>query len=94
MNEYPTPYQKRLLWRALTGISFTILGALAILAIWLLGEVLGYLQPVLIPLAVAGVIAYLLDPIVQWLQGRGSTRMKGIITVFVGFTVFPAPITF
>ena len=33
-------------------------------------------QPVLIPLAVAGIIAYLLDPLVAWFQNHGLSRLR------------------
>ena len=39
------------------------------------------------PLAVAGIVAYLLDPIVTWLQHRGLSRLKAVITVFASFVI-------
>ena len=44
------------MWRALTGVAIMILGALLVGLIWLTSNVLGYLQPVFVPLAVAGII--------------------------------------
>ena len=85
---FPSEFQKRTLWRAVTGLAILVLGALLVGLIWLTSNVLGYLQPVLVPLAVAGIVAYLLDPIVQKLQKKGFSRMKGIITVFSGFLIF------
>ncbi|BDS05097.1 hypothetical protein NT6N_01370 [Oceaniferula spumae] len=73
------------LWRALTGLAILIIGLLTVGLIWLIGQVLGYLQPVLVPVAVAGIIAYLLDPIVTWLQKKGLSRLKAVISVFAGF---------
>ena len=86
MQQYPTPFQKKLLWRALTGVSIFTIAALLIGFIWLCSGVLGYLQPVLIPLAVAGVIAYLLDPIVAWFQKKGMSRLRAVLCVFGSFT--------
>jgi hypothetical protein len=43
----------------------------------------GGLQPVLVPLLVAGIIAYLLDPVVRWLEKRGMKRLWAVTTVFV-----------
>jgi len=40
-----------------------------------------------VPVAVAGIIAYLLDPIVSWLQQKGLSRLKAVIGVFAGFLV-------
>ena len=35
------------------------------------------------PLAIAGVIAYLLDPVVDWFERKGVSRAKAIVSVFV-----------
>ncbi len=83
----PTPFQKRVLWRAITGISIAVLGALLVGVIIVLGRVLGFLQPVLVPLAMAGILAYLLDPVVAWVRskkfmGRDLTRLPAIGIVF------------
>ena len=87
-ESFPSNFQKRTLWKAVTGLAILVLGALLVGLIWLTSNVLGYLQPVLVPLAVAGIVAYLLDPVVQKFQKRGFSRMKGIITVFSSFVVF------
>jgi hypothetical protein len=44
--------------------------------------VLRLLAPVLWPLAVAGVLAYLLDPVVDFLERKGLRRQRAILTVF------------
>jgi predicted PurR-regulated permease PerM len=41
------------------------------------------LSPVLWPLAVAGVLAYLLDPVVDFIESKGATRSRSILCVFV-----------
>ncbi len=84
---YPTEFQKKTLWRALTGIGIFTIGFLLVSVIWLGSQVLGYLQPVLIPIAVSGIVAYLLDPFVCWLQRKGLNRLKSVITVFSTFLV-------
>lgn len=86
--KYPTRFQSKTIWRALTGIALLIIGLLVAGLIWLIGETIGYLQPVLVPLAVAGIVAYLLDPIVTWLQNRGLSRLKAVIYVFACFLIF------
>ena len=85
--KYPTRFQIKTIWRALTGIAILVIGILIVGLIWLAGKTLGYLQPVLVPLAVAGIVAYLLDPIVTWLQHRGLSRLKAVITVFASFVI-------
>ncbi|MGC6426681.1 MAG: AI-2E family transporter [Akkermansiaceae bacterium] len=77
-----------MLWRAVTGIAIVIIGALLVGLIWLSSNILGYLQPVLVPVAVAGIVAYLLDPVVRWLQRKGMSRLRGIIVVFSIFLLF------
>ena len=78
----PTRKQARLIWLAATGLSIAILVALFVALIWGLGQALKILSPVIWPLAVAGVIAYLLDPVVDWLQKKGLSRGRAIISVF------------
>lgn len=79
---YPTPFQQKTLWNAATGVSILILGALMAGLIWLTGRVFGFLQPVLVPLIVAGIIAYLLDPAVRLLEKRGLSRIGSVVSVF------------
>jgi predicted PurR-regulated permease PerM len=78
----PTPNQARIIWAALTGAAVALLVALIAALIWGLGRVLDILSPVLWPLAVAGVIGYLLDPVVDWLQRKGLSRSNAILVVF------------
>ncbi len=84
---YPTPFQKKVIWKAMTGVSIGVIGLLLVIFIWLFSNLLGFLQPVLIPVAIAGVIAYLLDPIVAWLMNEGMTRLKAVLVVFASFFV-------
>ncbi len=86
-SSYPSEFQRKTLWRALTGIGIFTIGFLLVTVIWLGSQVLGYLQPVLIPIAVSGIVAYLLDPFVSWLQRKGLSRLKSVITVFTTFLI-------
>ena len=86
-TSFPSAFQSKTLWRALTGVAIFIIGLLLVGLIWLTGQVLGYLQPVLVPLAVAGIVAYLLDPVVTWLQKKGLSRIKAVIAVFASFVL-------
>jgi predicted PurR-regulated permease PerM len=80
---HPTRFQQQTIWNAVTGISLLVLGALLVGLVWLLGKIFGFLQPVLIPLIVAGIVAYLLDPIVCLIEKRGVSRLWSVIMVFV-----------
>jgi predicted PurR-regulated permease PerM len=81
---YPTPFQQKTLWNAATGLAILIIGILTVGFIWLLGRVFGFLQPVLIPLIVAGIIAYVLDPVVRLLEKRCLSRLWSVVLVFIG----------
>jgi predicted PurR-regulated permease PerM len=78
----PSERQARLIWLAVTGLAIAVLVALVAALIWGLGRLLDLLAPVLWPLAVAGVIAYLLDPVVDGLERRKVPRTRAIVTVF------------
>lgn len=80
---YPTPFQQKTLWNAATGVSILVLGALIVGLIWLLGQVFGFLQPVLVPLIVAGIVAYVFDPVVRLFESRGMSRLWAVITLFL-----------
>ncbi len=80
----PTERQARLIWLAATGLAIAVVVALVAALIWGLGKVVQILSPVLWPLAVAGMLAYLLDPLVDFLQRKGTSRLRAIVTVFVG----------
>lgn len=79
----PTEKQARILWTSVTALAVGIL--LALIALLLLGVawVANALSSVLIPLAIAGIVAYLLDPLVDWFhKKRGMRRQSAIILVF------------
>ena len=85
--KYPTRFQQKTLWSAATGLGLLVLGSLLVGLVWLIGQIFGFLQPVLVPLIVAGIIAYLLDPLVRILEGRGMGRLWSVITVFLATLV-------
>lgn len=87
MKNLPTAFQRTTLWTAITALSFTVIGALAVGFVYVGASVLAYLQPILVPFAVAGVLAYLLDPGVRWLEQRGLGRSKAVLLVFAVFTL-------
>ena len=79
----PTEKQAKILWTSITALAVGIL--LALIAALLLGVawVVNTLSSVLIPLAIAGIVAYLLDPLVDWFhKKRGMQRQSAIILVF------------
>jgi len=78
----PTEKQARVIWLALTGLAIATLAALVAALIWGLGRALDVLAPVLWPLAIAGVIAYLLDPVVDLFEHKGLSRARAVVCVF------------
>ena len=78
----PTPEQARVIWLAVTALAGAVIVAILAGVIWGFGQVLHLLSPVLWPLAVAGVFAYLLDPVVDVIERRGAPRPRAIIGVF------------
>ena len=79
----PTEKQARILWTSVTALAVGVLLALIALLTLGIAWVVNALSSVLIPLAIAGIIAYLLDPIVDWFQKkRGFKRQNAIILVF------------
>jgi len=87
MKNLPTAFQRNVLWTAVTALSITVIGALAVGLIYLLTQVMAFLQPILVPFAVAGVLAYLLEPGVEWLERRGLSRQRSVLLAFVVFTL-------
>lgn len=87
MKNLPTAFQRNALWTAVTAVSITVIGALAIGLIYLATQVMAFLQPILVPFAVAGVLAYLLEPGVEWLERRGLNRQRSVLLAFVVFTL-------
>lgn len=81
-DRYPTPWQKKILWFGLTTIAVVVIGSIAVGGIALVAAVLSFLQPVLIPFAVAGVLAYLLDPVVSKMLSWGIPRRYSVLAVF------------
>jgi predicted PurR-regulated permease PerM len=79
----PSEKQARLIWLALTGLALATLIGLVVALVWGLGRVLNVLGPVVWPIAVAAVLAYLLDPVVDFFERRRVPRTRAIVLVFV-----------
>lgn len=78
----PTEKQARLIWLAVTGLALATIVALIVALVWGLSRVLNVFAPVIWPLAVAAVLACLLDPVVEFLVRKKSPRLRAIIVVF------------
>ena len=87
MKNLPTAFQRNALWTAITALSLTVIGAQAVGLVYLATSVLAFLQPILVPFAIAGVLAYLLEPGVKWLEKRGLNRSRAVLLVFALFSL-------
>ena len=80
----PTDKQARVLWAALTALAVAVVVALLGVLLVGFGWVLERLSGVLLPLAVAGILACLLDPVVDFIERRRSIpRTRAIVLVFL-----------
>lgn len=70
------------MWAALTAIFVVLLFLIVGSVVWLTGKLISFLQPILIPVALAAILAYLLDPVVTHLSERRMTRTKAISLIF------------
>jgi predicted PurR-regulated permease PerM len=64
-----------------------VIAAVIFLTAFLATRIVLFLQPLLLPVAVAGVLAYLLEPVVSWLARRGLPRLIAVIIVFAVFVL-------
>ena len=79
----PTPKQARILWFSLTALAVTVLVFLLGLLVWGLGFALNRLSTVLLPVALGLVLAYILDPVVEFFVRKKLPRVWAIVLVFV-----------
>ncbi len=74
MSELDSPLRLRDHWHWLVG-GLALVGVL-----WVLG-------PMLMPFVVGAILAYVGDPIVDWLERRGFSRTWGVVLVFATITL-------
>lgn len=82
MTKYPTPWQHKTMWAALTALFVVVLVTIACSVVWIAANVVGFLQPILIPVAIAVILAYLLAPLVTKMTEHGLGRTKAILALF------------
>ncbi|MEM7657526.1 MAG: hypothetical protein AAF399_15440 [Bacteroidota bacterium] len=84
-SSYPTQFQKRIVWSGLAALSAVLIGAIVVGLIYLFGLILAHLQPILVPVAVAAILAYLLEPLIELLRKhQGWGRLKSFYIVYIG----------
>jgi predicted PurR-regulated permease PerM len=80
---YPTLWQKKTVWAALSALSIVFIVVVAGAVIWVGANIISFLQPILIPVAIAAILAYLLDPLVTRMCKGGLSRTKAVGFLFV-----------
>src|SRR6476660_113581 len=86
MKEYPTPWQRKTMWAALTACFVLLLVVVLGAVIWAGANIISFLQPILIPVAIAMILMYLLDPLVTKMSRGTLSRTKAVALVFaIGF---------
>jgi predicted PurR-regulated permease PerM len=71
------------MWTALTALFIVFLVVTVASVIWVSANVVSFLQPILIPVAIAAILAYLLDPVVTRMCRGGLGRTKAVILLFL-----------
>jgi predicted PurR-regulated permease PerM len=82
MTKYPTQWQRKTMWAALTAVFIVLLITIACSIIWMVANVISFIQPILIPVAIAVILAYLLDPLVSKMCEKGLGRTKAVFALF------------
>jgi len=70
------------MWAALTALFVVLLIVIAGAVVYLGASLISFLQPILIPVAIAAILAYLLDPLVTELCRRKMGRGMAIAVIF------------
>ncbi|HLB34014.1 MAG: hypothetical protein A3F67_01795 [Verrucomicrobia bacterium RIFCSPHIGHO2_12_FULL_41_10] len=94
LNASPTPFQRKVCWTGLTTLAALTTTLIVAGIIWALLQGMSFLQPVLMPVAIAAILSYLLNPVVEWLCRRNLPRTVSVITVFAVFILFVVGIIF
>jgi predicted PurR-regulated permease PerM len=81
-TRYPAEWQRKAIWAAVSALAISFLIFVFVAAVWIMANVISFLQPILIPVAIAAILAYLLDPVVTRMAAGGLGRTKSIILLF------------
>jgi predicted PurR-regulated permease PerM len=81
-TRYPAEWQQKAIWAAISALAVSFLIFVFVAVVWIMANVISFLQPILIPVAIAAILAYLLDPVVTRMAAGGLGRTKSIILLF------------
>ena len=82
----PTLFQKKICWAGLTALAALVSVGVVVITGYSVISLCGYLKPVLTPVAIAAVLAYLLTPVVSVLCRWRIPRTWAVIVVFILFS--------
>ncbi len=96
--EIPSPFQRSICWLALSSLALLVFVVIVCGFIYGMGRLFIALEPVLLPVIVAGILAYLLHPCMMWVQRRVHKRLPAVLLVMLagaglltalGFAIIP-----
>jgi predicted PurR-regulated permease PerM len=70
------------MWAALSALFIVFLIVVVASVVWVAANLIRFLQPILIPVAIAAILAYLLDPLVTRICRGGLGRTKAVALLF------------
>ena len=82
MRDYPTSWQRKTMWAGLTAFFVVLLIIIVGAVIWTGANIISFLQPILIPVAIAMILTYLLDPLVTKMSRGTLSRTKAVALLF------------
>lgn len=83
-KKYPTVLQQRVMWTALSLLSLSFIVVLASACAYGMVKCFAALEAVLLPVLIAGILAYLLNPLVIRLQKKVVRRVWAVLIVMFG----------
>src|SRR5213596_4133039 len=82
MKDYPTSWQRKTMWASLTACFVVLLVIIVGAVIWVSANIISFLQSILIPVAIAMILTYLLDPLVTKMSRGTLSRTKAVALLF------------
>ncbi len=82
-KKVPTTFQRSVCWLTLSSVCLVVMVALLCGFVCGIGWLFVTLEPVLLPVIVAGIMAYLLSPAVKWVQKLVKKRIPAVLMVLL-----------
>lgn len=86
-KKYPTTFQQAVCWTAFTGLCIFFIVAMVSSIMYVFSLAFIFLEPVLLPIIIAAVMAYLLMPLVRFVQNKLKVKSrKGSVCIILALT--------